>query len=134
VALAAESKNYEAGMAVIPHRIADMTGIEELAIHYPDVSALAATRARLRFPNSYKSAIIARDVLHVGYARMFLTIRKSPSEFFRMKRPPTNGSPLPVISAAGNRAFLKISACQGRRREIIRSRRLQPGDCRSIVQ
>ncbi len=78
VNLAAESKNYEHNVDVIPHRITDMTGIEELAIHYPDISVLAATRGQLRFPNSFKSAIIARDMHHLGYARMFQTLNENP--------------------------------------------------------
>ena len=78
VALAAESKNYEHDVEVIPHRITDMTGVEELAIHYPDISALAAKRSPLRFPNAFKSAIIARDTHHVGYARMFQTLNHNP--------------------------------------------------------
>jgi hypothetical protein len=77
-ALAAESKNYEHEVAVVPHRITDMTGIEELAIHYPDVSALAATRGQCRFPNAFKSAIIASSVNHLGYARMFQTLNDNP--------------------------------------------------------
>jgi hypothetical protein len=76
--LAAESKNYEHNVDVIPHRITDMRGIEELMIHYPDISALAATRGQLRFPNLFKSAIIARDIQHLGYARMFQTLNDNP--------------------------------------------------------
>jgi hypothetical protein len=78
VNLAAESKHYEQNVDVIPHRITDMTGIEELAIHYPDISVLAATRGQLHFPNSFKSAIIARDMHHLGYARMFQTLNENP--------------------------------------------------------
>jgi hypothetical protein len=78
VNLAAESKNYEHNVAVIPHRITDMRGIEELKIHYPDISTLAATRGKLRFPNSFKSAIIAHDIHHLGYARMFQTLNDNP--------------------------------------------------------
>jgi hypothetical protein len=48
VNLAAESKNYEHNVDVIPHRITDMRGIKELIIHYPDISALAATRGCFR--------------------------------------------------------------------------------------
>ena len=77
-ALQGESKNYEQNVDVVPHRITDMTGIEELAIHFPDISALAAKREPLRFPNSFKSAIIARDMLHLGYARMFQTLNQNP--------------------------------------------------------
>jgi hypothetical protein len=82
--LAAESKNYEYDVAVIPHRITDMTKVEELAIHYPDISALAATRGQLLFPNSFKSAIIACSIIHLGYARMFQTLNRNPQILVRI--------------------------------------------------
>jgi hypothetical protein len=84
VELTGESKNYEQNVDVIPHRITDMTGVEELAIHFPDISALAARRGPLRFPNSVKSAIIARDILHLGYARMFQTLNENPQIVVRI--------------------------------------------------
>jgi hypothetical protein len=84
VALTAESKNYEHNVDVVPHRITDMTGIDELAIHYPDVSALAARRGQLRFPNAFKSAIIARNTQHVGYARMFQSLNHNPQIVVRI--------------------------------------------------
>lgn len=84
VALVAESKNYEHNVDVIPHRITDMTAIEELAIHYPDISALAATRGQCRFPNTFKSAIIARNAHHLGYARMFQTLNHNPQIVVRI--------------------------------------------------
>ena len=100
VDLTAESKNYEHNVEVVPDRITDMTGIEELSIHYPDVSALAATRGQLRFPNTIKSAIIARDVHHLGYARMFQTLNVNPQivvEIF-----PDEASACKWIASPGN--------------------------------
>lgn len=84
VNLAGESKNYEHNVDVIPHRITDMAGIEELAVHYPDISALAATRGQCHFPNAFKSAIIARDIHHLGYARMFQTLNGNPQIIVRI--------------------------------------------------
>jgi hypothetical protein len=78
VALTGESKNYEENVDVVPHRITDMRGIEELAIHFPDISALAEKRGQVRFPNAVKSAIIAHDRLHLGYARMYQTLNHNP--------------------------------------------------------
>jgi hypothetical protein len=55
-----------------------MTQIEEMAIHYPDISVLAANRRKIQFPNSFKSAIITRNSHHLGYARMFQTLNTNP--------------------------------------------------------
>lgn len=84
VALAEETKVYEHKTAVIPHRITDLTGIEEIAIHYPDISMFAAKRMQLRFPNSFKSAIIVRDGLPLAYARMFQTLNENPQITIRI--------------------------------------------------
>jgi hypothetical protein len=78
VALQGESKNYEQNVDVVPHRITDLTGVEELALHYPDISGLAERRAQAHFPNTVKSAIIAQDKLHLGYARMYQTLNRNP--------------------------------------------------------
>ncbi len=102
-ALAGESKNYEHNVAVVPHRITDMTGIEELAIHYPDISALAAMRGQVRFPNAFKSAIIARNVNHVGYARMFQTLNDNPQIVVRIF--PDEASANEWIGCPGNSAL-----------------------------
>jgi hypothetical protein len=77
-ALQGESKNYEQNVDVVPHRITDLTGVEELALHYPDISGLAEKRGQVHFPNKVKSAIIARDPLHLGYARMYQTLNNNP--------------------------------------------------------
>lgn len=78
LALAAESQNYEINVKVVPHRITDMTQIEEMAIHYPDISVLAANRGKIQFPNAFKSAIIACNSHHLGYATMFQTLNTNP--------------------------------------------------------
>jgi len=64
--------------SVVPHRITDMTDVTELEIGFPDIVALAETRRRLKFPNSFKSAIIAPRSEHYGYARMFQTLNDNP--------------------------------------------------------
>jgi len=98
--LAAETTNYEHGVDVVPHRITDMTGIAELAIHYPDVSNLAAKRRQLRFPNPFKSAIIACQVQHLGYARMFQTLNDNPQIAIRIF--PDEASAGEWIASPGN--------------------------------
>ena len=80
---AAEARIYEENAPVIPHRITDLDGAE-LAIHYTDVSALAEKRRGLRFPNPFKSAIIARNPQQLGYARMFQTLNDNPQITIRI--------------------------------------------------
>ena len=82
--LGAEMKNYEQNVDVIPHRITDMTGIVELAVNYPEVSTLAEKRRELHFPNRFKSAIVAANRQHVGYARMFQTLNDNPQIAIRI--------------------------------------------------
>ena len=79
-----EARNYEQDVEVVPHRITDMTRITEMAIHYPDISAFAEKRRQLRFLNRFKSAIIATNEQHVGYARMFQTLNDNPQIAIRI--------------------------------------------------
>lgn len=76
-ALVNETANYERA-AIIPHRVTDMSEISEFDIGFPDVLAAAEKRRILRFPNSFKSAIVAPESEHVGYARMFQTLNDNP--------------------------------------------------------
>lgn len=69
-----EILSHEQQAAVVPHRVTDMTGAGELAVSYPEISALVAKRRKLRFPNRFKWAIIAGTPLQLGYARMFQTL------------------------------------------------------------
>lgn len=62
----------------VPHCVADLTGVTEVAIHYPEISDLAERCRRLRFPNPIKSAIVTSNQQHLGYARMFQTLNENP--------------------------------------------------------
>jgi hypothetical protein len=64
----------------------------ELAIGYPEISALAAKRRQLRFPNPLKSAIIARNPQHLGYARMFQILNDNPQITIRIFSDETSAS------------------------------------------
>lgn len=78
-----EVKKYEENVPVVPHRITDLDGAE-MAIHYVDISSMAAHRRQLRFPNPFKSAIIARNPQQLGYARMFQTLNDNPQITIRI--------------------------------------------------
>jgi hypothetical protein len=116
--LVAETKKFETNVAVVPHRITDMTDVEELAIHYKNVSAVAEARTKLRFPNPFKSAFIAVNQHQLGYARMFqslngnpqITIQIFPDEASAVKwigvavKPPTIPSAIPAQKPASRPA------------------------------
>ena len=75
--LCAEAVNYER-QPVIPHRITDMRAVTEVAVHYPEIAAMAEKRRGIPFPHRFKSAIIADNPHHLVYARMFQTLNDNP--------------------------------------------------------
>jgi hypothetical protein len=75
---AIDMADFEESTAVIPHRIADLRPVERLEIDFVGVFALAEARRRRRFQNSFKTAIIAKDIVHYSFARMFQTLNDHP--------------------------------------------------------
>ncbi len=76
--LAATADDIERGRDPVPHRIADMTGVTDFQISYPDVRALAEHRRAIAFPNAFKAAIVVRTPTQRGIARMFQTLNDNP--------------------------------------------------------
>lgn len=75
---AIDMADLEEATAVVPHRIADLRPVERLEIDFVGVFALAEARRRRRYQNSFKTAIIAADVVHYSFARMFQTLNDHP--------------------------------------------------------
>jgi hypothetical protein len=73
-----EIERLEQAAPVVPHRISDMRPIERLEIDFAGVFELALRRRRTRFKNAFKSAIIATDTAHFGFARMYQTLNENP--------------------------------------------------------
>jgi hypothetical protein len=73
-----EIAELEDASQTIPHRIADLRPVARLEIDFVGVLALAEARRRRRFKNPFKTAIIAEDVVHYGFARMFQTLNDHP--------------------------------------------------------
>ena len=73
-----EVDRIERAAAVVPHRIADLRPVERVEIDFNGIFTLVQMRRRLGFKNSFKSAIIATDVVHFGFARMFQTLNDHP--------------------------------------------------------
>jgi hypothetical protein len=76
--MALEARRIEAAEPVIRHRITDTREITELACDFRGVAAFARDRRDSVFPNAFKSAIIAPDIAHFGFARMFQTLNDHP--------------------------------------------------------
>jgi len=70
--------HVEASWDVVPHRIADLRSIERLDIDFTGVFAMAEARRHVRLRNPIKTAIIASDLVHFGFARMFQTLNDHP--------------------------------------------------------
>ena len=68
----------EARHAVVPHRITDLTGATEMKIGFDEIFSLAELRRAMRFPNFFKSAIVACNESQTGFARMFQTLNNNP--------------------------------------------------------
>jgi hypothetical protein len=78
VRAAAEIAEVEASCDVVPHRSADLRPIERLEIDFGGIFTLAEARRRLIFRNPFKTAIVASDIVHFGFARMFQTLNDHP--------------------------------------------------------
>jgi hypothetical protein len=76
--LGKEAARIESGYPVVPHRLTTMRAVERVEINFQGVLALATERLKLTFPNMFKSAIVAGDVVHYGFARMFETLNDHP--------------------------------------------------------
>ena len=78
IGLASAAEELERGRERVPHRLADMRGVTEMQVAYPEIQAFADTRRTRRFPNAFKSAILVGSSVQSGMARMFRTINDNP--------------------------------------------------------
>lgn len=74
LAFAQTATELEATHDVIPHRLVDFGSITEMHVDYEGMNAFARQRMSKRFPNEFKSALIAPDLIHFGFARMYQTL------------------------------------------------------------
>jgi len=66
------------------NRVTDFSAVEKLDIGFHDVHALAEVRRSLTFDGPIRSAFIACQPLHIGYARMFQTLNDNPAVEIRI--------------------------------------------------
>ena len=71
-------EELEESSALPLHRIADLGPVERLEIDFAGVLTLAEARRWRRFKSPFKTAIIAPDIAHYGFARMYQTLNDHP--------------------------------------------------------
>lgn len=81
---AAELQTLEAGLKVIPGRLTDLSTVTSMDVRFDDMATLAELRKAKRFPNAFKSAIVAPQPMHYGFARMFQTLNDHPQITIRI--------------------------------------------------
>jgi hypothetical protein len=79
-----ELHQIESSGPAAPHRITDLSRSTGLNIKYPAIAAAARLRRAINFPNSFKSAIVAPEPVHLGLARMFATLNDHPQITIRI--------------------------------------------------
>ena len=77
--MGAELEELEATMPRAPNRFADLSRLTcPAAVTFADVLALANRRRALRFPNSSKTAILARHPIAIAFVKMFQELTDHP--------------------------------------------------------
>ncbi len=73
-----ELEALEASRVTLPHRLTDLSGMKQSEVKAEDVQAVAKKRKSRRFPNAFRSAIVAPQPAQYGYARMFQSLTDHP--------------------------------------------------------
>jgi len=76
----------EATLNPAPHRISDLSELTKFEVNFLDIEQFAKSRRNLKFPNAFKSAVIAPSEVQYGYARMFQTLNDHPQIDLRIYR------------------------------------------------
>src|SRR5262245_2667141 len=59
---------------VVPHRLVDLRMANGIRLDFNQMREVAAIRNATRLKNPIKSAVIAAEAVHYGFARMFQTL------------------------------------------------------------
>lgn len=73
-----ELRTFEQTCPRVPHRLTDLTGLEDSSLTMDQMRQLVAVRLEDAFPNRFRSAIVAPQQFQFGYARMFQTLNTHP--------------------------------------------------------
>lgn len=77
-AIGMKAGEYDRGCAVFPDRLINLLPMTGGQVGYREISDFVATRRRIKFPNSYKCAVVAGSDLQRGFARMVQTLLEHP--------------------------------------------------------
>lgn len=69
----------EAQAEVCPHRLVDLSSVNEVDIDYSSMQRAAAVRQQAPLKNHVKSAVVAPTPLLLGFARMFQALNDNPN-------------------------------------------------------
>lgn len=69
-------KEFEAKLGYAPKRIIDLTGIESMAVSFPDIAEIVKARRSLTYPNLLRSALVADRPVQFGLARMVQSLNQ----------------------------------------------------------
>jgi hypothetical protein len=70
----------------VPHRLTDLSELTELHLTFSGMSERIHPRRAMKFPNEFKSAIVAPDLVQFGFARMFQALNDHPQIDIRVFR------------------------------------------------
>lgn len=76
--VANEVHQHERELGMVPDRLVDMSGMEATSGTFNLAILAARVRAVQRFPNSFRSALVAPRVEVAGFARIFRILNRNP--------------------------------------------------------
>lgn len=68
----------EGSTSPVPDRLIDLSASTGLQLDFPAIHEIATQRRAIMLANPIKSAIVAPEAAHVGFARMFQTLLDHP--------------------------------------------------------
>ena len=76
--VAAQLDAYQTGAGVTPHRLIDITAVQNLDVSFSEMYAFSSTRRGAILRNQVKAAIVAATTVQFGLARMFALLNSQP--------------------------------------------------------
>ena len=78
IAVFGEIAGFEDSLPQTPNRIAYMSGLLTADLDYRVMDSLAMRRRQKRFPNAFRTALVAPNAVAYGFARMFQSLNTNP--------------------------------------------------------
>jgi hypothetical protein len=90
--LATEAEIAEASHPVSLDRITDLTAVERFEVGFQEIYSFALRRSAQRFSRVVKSAIVVREPVQFGIARVYETLNANPQIQLRILRSVTEAT------------------------------------------